>query len=398
MLNNKKRKFVIGFIIITAVGVLLAPVPHFIMLANSVLLTPWFARGWNGYRGLLYKCLTISLLLWCGIAAISGLTMLFAPEWYGSEGFNFYMGGVLLAAILAVKAKQSVMNMFKHLEHERYAFALELVLVSFLTFVLPLYYRSIANESARQWGIFGLSFVCVLAIVGLLFNRMMKLENQRCELATLIEQQEAYRQQVLTQFEKVVTLKHFYNTLYQSFMPFIMENDMDGLRIYFEKYVTPIHGEYIQTCNQFNLIENVLIRNLLMVTAGQAATMKNITLDMDISGKIKLSDDIEMDIFEILCNLLDNAINELTEQESGLLRIWIRVIDNLLTIYIANTLVDDIDISKLYKEKNKSDGHGYGLQRIRAIVYQNTDMEHYTSKDGKYQGKDIFVQRIKVEL
>ena len=174
---------------------------------------------------------------------------------------------------------------------------------------------------------------------------------------------------------------------------------MEELRRYFEKYITPVHLDNIQKNSQISGIENELIRNLLEVTAEQSTALEHITLDMDVMGSIQIPDNIEMDVFEIMCNLIDNAICELACQNPGLLRIWLRVVDGQFSIYIANTLTDGIDIKQLYSKKNsKGSGNGYGLKRIRTIVYQNPGMEHFTYKNGTYEGKEILVQNIKMDL
>ena len=102
-------------------------------------------------------------------------------------------------------------------------------------------------------------------------------------------------------------------------------------------------------------------------------------------------------MFELLSNFIDNALRELLAQTNGLLRIEFRVIDNELSIQIANTVNKSIEIESLYLQEQK-DGHGYGLKRVRAIVYEQPCIKHFTYKDGMFEGKIVLVQQIVIEI
>jgi len=121
----------------------------------------------------------------------------------------------------------------------------------------------------------------VLIAVGLLINRMRNLEYIRRDLASQIEQRKVYAEKVNTQFEKMVTIKHYYDKIYQSAVP------MAGLRQYYERYVTPIHKDLMENTGQLSGIKNELIRNLIAITTGQGSTLENLTLDIDYLGRNK---------------------------------------------------------------------------------------------------------------
>jgi len=307
------------------------------------------------------------------------------------------MGGAVLAAACAVKARPNAMNWCRQIEHEMCAIALAFVVLVFFSLVLPMYYPAISAEDARQWGVFVLSFMCVLVMVALLINRLKDLENRRKRIELQIEQQQIYVKQVNAQFGRMITLEHYYTRLFQSLSPYIRDDDMAGLRLYFEKHILPIHKEHIQKNRQLSNIQNDLIRNLVDSTIGQAAAVDSITLDVYISEKVSLPDEMALDVFEIMSNLIDNAMRELTSQQHGLLRIWLYQTDGELSVYIANTADHNIDIEQIYsRENNGGDRHGHGLKRVREIVYNQSRMEHLTYKGGMFEGKEILVQYIRI--
>ena len=228
---------------------------------------------------------------------------------------------------------------------------------------------------------------------------MKDLAHQRHRLKLQIDQQKSYADQVQNQYERMVVLKHFYSKLYHSFSPFIRNKDINGLQDYFEKYVAPIHREQIQGNIHISRVANELIRNLLDLTSGQASAMENVSLDIDISGEIKIPEHILMDVFEIMSNFIDNALCEISTQKNGLLRIWIDQEGELIFIQVANTLTNGFNINQIYKNQNeRSDGRGYGLKRVRELVLQHPDMEHSTFISGMFQEKEILVQLVKISI
>ena len=115
---------------------------------------------------------------------------------------------------------------------------------------------------------------------------------------------------------------------------------------------------------------------------------------MKISGDIRLPDNILMDIFEILSNLVDNALREIEGQYLGLLKIHLYESYGQLSIQIANTVISSIDIEQMYTSNHVESESGYGLRRVREIVYNHPNMEHLTFKSGMFEGKEILVQQI----
>ena len=403
LVHSTIRKYIVIFSIITIIGLLLtflASAPNWIMPINTILLTLCFSKPVKGFmdsyysiRKAFYYSLTVSTLTWCFIATLSSLIMLIAPNWLNTDYYNLFMGAILVVIAIAVRASKNSMMWFKQLRDDGHAISLELVILSFFSFILPTYYPAISGEEARQMGIFVLSFMIVLVIVILLVKRMNDLEHERNNLVMQMERQQSYAGQIQSQFERMVTLRHYYSNLYHSISPFIRNSDMEGLRIFFEENIFPIHQSHVDGV-QLSNIKNDLIRNFLDVTAGQVATMEGVSLEMDISDNLQLPDNILMDIFEILSNLVDNALCELKGQDFGLLKIRLYKYDKEIFIEITNTIKDNVDIEHMYNPKSVNLENGYGLRRVREIVYSHPNIEHMTHKNGMFKGRELLVQQI----
>jgi len=321
---SPKHRYITGFILLATTGLLMTSIQYWIMPVHVLVLTICFAETRKGIYKAFYISLTAIFLLWVFIITMSSITMIISPSWHGSDGFNLFIGAALLIATLAVKASSYRMDLYSEYENKGYIIALELVIIGFFSFILPLFFSGIAIENARLWAVFALSLMLVMLIVALLINRMKDLEYRHRYLISQMDQQKSYADQVQKQFDRIVTLKHYYTKLYESLSPFIRDNNMESLRSYFETYISPIHQAQTQDNIRISKVNNELIRNLLDITAGQATAMENVTLDMVISGEIHPPDNIALDIFEIMSNLIDNAMREIANQENALLRIWLR--------------------------------------------------------------------------
>jgi len=403
LIYSSTRKYMMIFSIMIIAGLLLTFVvsaPNWIMPVNTLLLTFCFTKPTNNLKDsfhtvkkTFYYCLTVSTLTWCFIVTLSALIMLIAPSWLNSYSYNVFMGTALVLITLVIKSSKNSMLWFKQSRDYGHAIALEIVVLAFFSFILPTYYPAIRGDDARQWGIFMLSFMMVLVIVSLLVKRMNDLEHERHNLAMQMERQKSYAGQIQAQFERMIILRHYYSNLYHSLSPFIRDCDIEGLRTFFEENITPIHQIQVDGI-QLSNIKNDLIRNFIDVTIGQVATMDDLTLELDISENLSLPDHMLMDIFEIISNLVDNALRELDGQLFGLLRIRLYESDEQISIQIANTLSKNVDIEQLYNQESINSENGFGLRRVREIVYGHPNIEHLTYKSGRFKGKEILVQQI----
>jgi len=394
--QDTKCRYVAVFVLLTAIGILLTYAPNLIMPTNILVLTLCFTRNPKGLRQAFYASLTTIFLLWGYIVLATSVALLVAPYWHNSNGFNILMGSTLAIASLTAKFSRNFIYWCKVWGHNGYAVALAIVILTFFSLVLPYLYAVVETDNARHWAVILLSLMVVIAIVTLIIHRLINTEYQRRNIASQMERQKSYASQVQAQYDRIVTLKHYYTKLYESLAPYIRNKDMKGLRNFFETTITPIHRGQVLCNSQLSNISSELLRNFFEVTAEQVSAMENVTFEMDISGHITFQGSMELDVFEILCNLTDNAIKALSTQANGLLRLNLYQEDKTLVIQVANTIIDHLDIEQIYKKPKRGQSHGYGLIRVREIVYKHSCMGHLTYKHGAFDGNEIFIQQITI--
>lgn len=126
----------------------------------------------------------------------------------------------------------------------------------------------------------------------------------------------------------------------------------------------------------------------------------NIHYDLCIDKKIKttylssLSDDLMMNICNIIGVYLDNAIEEVKKLDEKYIVIEMYM-DDTLNIAITNNYVDNIDIDKMddVGYSTKGNGHGYGLSLVKEIIDSCDNIINE-----KHISEDEFTQEIKIKM
>lgn len=363
-------------------------------IAPHCLLRP----GGKKTRRAFYLCLTVIFTLWCFTVVTASAVMILAPDRHGGTVFNLLMGTALIAFSLAVKRLPRLAVSCKRLEHTEYAVLIQLLVISFFSFVLPRFVPVVAAESKRVWGVFSLAFILLLALVGLLLNHMKNMEHERRAYRMQAQLQQEHGEQARRQYDTAVTLQHYYTKLYHSLEPLIRELDTASpVRRYFEAYITPIHKGQVENRKQLHRIHNDSLRNLLDFTAGQASKQEHFELVLAIDGDIRLPESMEMDVFRILNILIDNALAALAAQSEGLLRVSADGNAETVTLQVVNTIVAGTNIEDFYTVQ-RGNGHGHGLKLVREIIYRNPAIEHFTYKGVGYRERETVVQRVQIAL
>jgi len=169
VIYDTKRMYVVAFSMIAIVGLILtflASAPNWIIPTNTILLTLCFFKPAKRFRDsfvalrrTFYFCLTVSTLTWSFIATLS--IMLIAPLWLNTDSYNLFMGATLIIVALVVKIVKGSMGWCKQLNDNGYAIALEIVVLSFFSFILPTY---LPYDKGRRYQSIGI--ICTLIYDG----------------------------------------------------------------------------------------------------------------------------------------------------------------------------------------------------------------------------------------
>lgn len=391
-IQGSKWRYLLFFTILLLADIVLrfiAPYQaSFLLIAVSTLI---YGENWNGKKKTLYVSVTATFIIWIITAICSGLVMLLAPNFHGGMAFNFLMAGLLpIISLLLAKYKALTGKLFLVDDGAAYAVSVQSLIMAFFNFVLPCY--PIVNK--QLFGVICLSFTAFQFVTTAILLRMGSLIRKNREAELLNRQAEEYCKAVQEKYITVIRLRHYYTKLFMTLQSYIQKDDMQELKRYFEEHISAVYIKEIGNRRQLAQIHDELLRNLVEVTLGEIAqTMEQIAFDFQVSGMVEIPEGYSSLFFEITNILIDNAMNNLRGQETGLFQLVVSAQPESLSIKITNTLMQDINIKDLF-DTAPNYGHGYGLGRIREIVGSDPCIEHYAYKAGYYEDKLLLTQQI----
>lgn len=190
--------------------------------------------------------------------------------------------------------------------------------------------------------------------------------------------------------DTVRTFKHDFDNIINGIGGYIANDDMDGLKEYYNQLLQDCH----KTNNLYSLSPDVInqpaIYNIL-ATKYYVADELNIQIDLDIFLDLNEIDK-HMKIYEftrILGILLDNSIEAAKDCEEKLIKVSFRKEDvkHRIIVAIENTYNNkDVNIDKIFDKgfSSKERNTGLGLWKVRQILKRNNNLNLFTTKNDTF--------------
>lgn len=190
--------------------------------------------------------------------------------------------------------------------------------------------------------------------------------------------------------DTVRTFKHDFDNIINGIGGYIANDDMDGLKEYYNQLLQDCH----KTNNLYSLSPDVInqpaIYNIL-ATKYYIADELNIQIDLDIFLDLNEIDK-HMKIYEftrILGILLDNSIEAAKDCEEKLIKVSFRKEDvkHRIIVAIENTYNNkDVNIEKIFDKgfSSKERNTGLGLWKVRQILKRNNNLNLFTTKNDTF--------------
>ena len=214
-----------------------------------------------------------------------------------------------------------------------------------------------------------------------------------------LENENLYNKTITVLYDNIIDFRHNFNNIIQSLDGYIADNNMDGLKTYFNDVldVSQISNN-LATLNP-ELINNPAVYSILSSKYYQADELgikMNFEIFMDLANlKIKT-----YDLSLILGILLDNAIDASKNSKEKKINVIIRKDHkvNRQLFIIENTYSNkDVDLDRIFekgytsKETQDDQSHGLGLWNIRKILKKNKNLNLFTSKT-----EELFNQQLEI--
>ena len=293
---------------------------------------------------------------------------------------------------LLKKLKQSYLSINKN-----YLIIISIVLV--FSFIILYLYSKVQTVNISSLKIYGLIFIgiiiffiALIIIISRYTLRELRYRRNMEEIETYYE----YTLQIESINNEMRKFRHDYVNILTTMSEYIRENDMDGLKTYFNDNIVPMKDNLQMNSIKINGTDNLKVRAIkgLITTKILQAQEKNIPISIEVP---ELIDHIEMntvDLSRIIGIIIDNAIEASEELEDALIRIAFINVETSVMFIVMNKCKEDMPkIHELFQDSfsTKGDNRGLGLTTLKEITDTTENVLLDTTIENGY-----FVQKVEI--
>ena len=305
---------------------------------------------------------------------------------------------ILLITILVKKSMNMKfgLDMLDALDHKTRKILCLNILIGFITLSIQLIITEFYIDIVPIF-ITILSFVLLISFFALSiysFTRIIKLATTKRELHNA----EEYNHSLEILYDKVKGFKHDFDNIVSTIDGFIENDDMPGLKDYFNEV-----KKDCQITNNISLINPRTINNpgIYSLLNNKYFKATNLGITFDIEYFLDLNN-IHVNLYElsrILGILIDNAIEEAEKCKNKIVKLsFLREERNSRTVItIQNTYSNkDVDIKKIFDkgESGKANHSGIGLWEVRNYIKKGKNLDLFTSKNDKFFKQELSIYDI----
>ncbi|HGO1460228.1 TPA: sensor histidine kinase [Staphylococcus aureus] len=208
-----------------------------------------------------------------------------------------------------------------------------------------------------------------LIVISQFLLKEMKYKRNQEEIETYYE----YTLKIEAINNEMRKFRHDYVNILTTLSEFIREDDMPGLRDYFNKNIVPMKDNLQMNAIKLNGIENLKVREIkgLITAKILRAQEMNIPISIEIPDEVSSINLNMIDLSRSIGIILDNAIEASTEIDDPIIRVAFIESENSVTFIVMNKCADDIPrIHELFQESfsTKGEGRGLGLSTLKEIA------------------------------
>ncbi len=211
-----------------------------------------------------------------------------------------------------------------------------------------------------------------------------------------------YMSQIEELYQNIRVFRHDYANIMASMAVYLTDNDIEGLKTYYEKHIFPVSAllnkekDVISRLNRLDLVE---LKGLTAVKINYALEM-HIKVSLEITERIEKINMDSLDLVRIAGILLDNAIEACQECEEPCMDLAMIKTPQGVTIIIRNNYIKkEMDYSRLGNLgiTSKGERRGVGLYNMKSLIgkYDNVVMDteyadqYFTQLIEIYEGNQV---------
>lgn len=281
--------------------------------------------------------------------------------------------------------------------NKTYLTIISLVLV--LSFIILYVYSQIPNINNSSLKMYGLIFIGIILFFTVLIifisNYMIKELRYKRNMEE-IETYYEYTLQIESINNEMRKFRHDYVNILTTMSEYIREDDMPGLRQYFNENIVPMKDNLQMKSIKINGTENLKVRAIkgLVTTKILQAQEKNIPISIEVPELVEHIEMNTIDLSRIIGIITDNAIGRSGRLEDALIRIAFINTDSSVMFIVMNKCKEDMPrIHELFQERfsTKGENRGLGLSTLKEITDSTENVLLDTTIENGY-----FIQKVEI--
>ncbi len=417
LLLNEKFKLLLDLSITVALTLIITSISYFFSVNEGslgiVYLVGLFAYFFMMNKKIVINILSLSASMIIAILAdmlsitlismVVGISSVEADK-LRSEPFAYFASFLFMVAIALALAYlirillSKSRNLIQLFQRNELPTLLGVIAVAAFLFLYWLTFTVVSYTTISRAILLMIMMVIVGAIlVASLFfikskTSVIELKSKENELTQL----RMYTNEIESMQQEIRKFKHDYMNILASLSGYIEQNNMAGLKKYFdEKIMTfSVQKDSIdKTVDRLIYVEQEELKGLLAmkVIRAQEAGVK---VEIDMVEKVKFHMDI-VDLCRIVGIFVDNAIEAAALSTEKTIAIGMVNVDEKALLIVTNTVAEMVPIYKL-REKGfttKGNNHGLGLEIVRGILKSYPNVNN----DMKFENQ-MFTQVLEVRV
>ncbi|OHR83715.1 histidine kinase [Staphylococcus sp. HMSC34C02] len=240
----------------------------------------------------------------------------------------------------------------------------------------------------------GILFFLILCIIIITYttHRELRYKRNMEEIETYYE----YTLQIESINNEMRKFRHDYVNILTTMSEYIREDDMPGLRQYFNENIVPVKDNLQMKSIKINGTENLKVRAIkgLVTTKILQAQEKNIPISIEVPELVEHIEMNTIDLSRIIGIITDNAIEASETLEDALIRIAFINTETSVMFIVMNKCQEDMPrIHELFQERfsTKGENRGLGLSTLKEITDSTDNVLLDTTIENGY-----FVQKVEI--
>ncbi|PTH38940.1 quorum-sensing sensor histidine kinase AgrC [Staphylococcus agnetis] len=350
--------------------------------------------------GLIAVLSSVLLLVVCDFFAtwfyyyIKGLTLLPTIQ-YIIYAFVFTFIAIitsLVVRLLMIKLKYTWLYVNKV-----YLVTLMICLLTFflaMFYFLPDYVASVAEF--KIIGFFYFTFVAIFIAILLLVTITTSREINYRRSQQEIEDYYNYTLRVEQVNNRMRKFRHDYINILSTMSEYLREDDLEGLKAYYNKHISPLKDHFEANTLKLNGVENLKVKEIkgVITTKILQAQERQIEISVEVADEINEINMEMIDLSRILGIIMDNAIEASMNLESPMIQIAFIKTEQSVLIIIMNKAPDNLPkLHTLYQEgfSTKGKNRGLGLSTLKEITDSKDNVFLETTIENHY-----FIQKLEI--